>query len=148
MGELAYADLNSNFKFQGCLRPIWSQKSHISSFSLKYPIAIAFVHIRQLTGHFVIDLNFYMSATGLNRGFRLVRLYCGRIDGYGPRKLPYSGQWPQLYHYLEIVSFVKIFHLNQSVYFIRSPSFFNSTNSENCQNSRFIVVLNVSIASL
>ena len=56
MGELAYADLNSNFKFRGCLRPIWPQKSHISSFSFKYHIAIAFVHIWQLTGYFVIHL--------------------------------------------------------------------------------------------
>ena len=56
LGELAYADLNSNFKFRGCLRPIWPQKSHISSFSFKYHIAIAFVHIWQLTGYFVIDL--------------------------------------------------------------------------------------------
>ena len=56
LGELTYADLNSNFKFRGCLRPIWPQKSHISSFSLKYHISIAFVHIWQVTGYFVIDL--------------------------------------------------------------------------------------------
>ena len=56
LGELAFADLNSNLKFRGFLRPIWPQKSHISSFSLKYHISIAFVHIWQVTGYFVIDL--------------------------------------------------------------------------------------------
>ena len=30
LGELPYADLNSNFKFRGCLRSIWPQMSHIS----------------------------------------------------------------------------------------------------------------------
>ena len=56
LGEFAYADLNSNFNFRGCLRSIWPQKFHISSFSFKYHIAIAFVHLRMLTGHFAIDL--------------------------------------------------------------------------------------------
>ena len=50
-----------------------------------------------------------MSASGLNRGLRLVRLHCERIDGHGPRQLPYSGQWRPLYHYLGIDSFVQIY---------------------------------------
>ena len=55
LGELTYADLNSNFKFRGCLRPIWPQKSHISSFLLKYHISNAFEHLMLLRGHFAID---------------------------------------------------------------------------------------------
>ena len=51
LGELTYADLNSNFKFRGCLRPIWPQKSHISSFSLKYHIANAFLNQVLLPGY-------------------------------------------------------------------------------------------------
>ena len=54
--ELAYADLNSNFKFRGFLRSIWPHESHISLFSIKCHISIAFVHIWQFTGYFVIDL--------------------------------------------------------------------------------------------
>ena len=56
LGEFAYADLNSNFNFRGCLRPYWPQKSHISWFSLKYHIKIAFVLLRLLTGNFAIGL--------------------------------------------------------------------------------------------
>ena len=56
LGELAYADLNSNFKFRGCLRPIWPLKTHISSFSFKYYIAKVFLSLRLLIGHFAIDL--------------------------------------------------------------------------------------------
>ena len=54
LGELAYADLNSNFKFRGCLRPIWPQMSHISSLLFEYHVAIAFVHLRLLTDHFAV----------------------------------------------------------------------------------------------
>ena len=80
--ELTYADLNSNFKFRGCLRSIWPQMSHVSSLSLKYHIAIAFVHLRLTTCHFGIELillqkpEFTVSASVLYRGLRLVRLYC------------------------------------------------------------------------
>ena len=56
LGELAYADLNSNFKFWGCLRPIWPLKSHISSFLFKYHIDIVFLRLWLLIGHFAIDL--------------------------------------------------------------------------------------------
>ena len=41
LGELVYADLNPNFKFRGCLRPIWPKISQISLFSFKYHIAKA-----------------------------------------------------------------------------------------------------------
>ena len=56
LGEFAYADLNSNFNFRGCLRPIWPQMSHISWFSFKYHIKISFVLLRLLTGNFAIEL--------------------------------------------------------------------------------------------
>ena len=54
--DFAYADLKSNFKFWGCLRPVWPLKSHISSFLFKYHIALAFFHLRLIRGHFAIDL--------------------------------------------------------------------------------------------
>ena len=46
LGELVYADLNSNFKFRSWLRPIWPLKSHIISFLLRYHIALAFRYLR------------------------------------------------------------------------------------------------------
>ena len=57
--ELTYADLISNFKFRGCLRSIWPQISQISSLSLKYHIANAFLNQILLLGHEVIDLILY-----------------------------------------------------------------------------------------
>ena len=54
--DFVYADLKSNFKFWGCLRPVWPLKSHISSFLFKYHIALAFFHLRLIRGHFAIDL--------------------------------------------------------------------------------------------
>ena len=33
-------------------------------------------------------------------------MYWGRLDGHWPRKLPYSEQWPQIYHYLGFGSFM------------------------------------------
>ena len=44
-----------NLGFWGCLRPIWPQKSHISSFLIKYHISNAFEHLMLLRGHFAID---------------------------------------------------------------------------------------------
>ena len=85
LGEMVCADLNSNFKFQGCLRPIWPQKSYISSFSLKYHIEIAIVHIWLLTGYFVIGLILLQrlgTASSLNKGMRLGRFYWGQFDGH------------------------------------------------------------------
>ena len=43
--EIDSAQPNLSLKFRGCLRPIWTQMSHISSFSFKYHI---FVHLRLL----------------------------------------------------------------------------------------------------
>ena len=53
--DLAYADLKSNFKFRGCLRSIWPQKSNMSLFSFKFRISNEFIHF---FGHFVIYLIF------------------------------------------------------------------------------------------
>ena len=36
VAEMANADLKSNFKSRGCLRPLWPLKSHISYFLSKY----------------------------------------------------------------------------------------------------------------
>ena len=53
---LAYAHMKSNFKFRGCLRPLWPQKSRISFFSFKYRIAMIFL-ISQIV---LRDLNSYL----------------------------------------------------------------------------------------
>ena len=42
MADLAYAELKSNFKFRGYLRPNWPQMFNIRVFSFKYHITIDF----------------------------------------------------------------------------------------------------------
>ena len=53
--DFAYADLKSNFKFWGCLRPVWPLKSHISSFSFKY-IVLEFPPLRLIIEQILINL--------------------------------------------------------------------------------------------
>ena len=54
--DFVYAHLKSNFKFRGCLRPIWPPKSNISSNLFKYYKTKVFCIISLLRGHFSIDL--------------------------------------------------------------------------------------------
>ena len=43
VAEIANADLKSNFKSRGCLRPIWPQTYIISYLSCKYCIEMVFL---------------------------------------------------------------------------------------------------------
>ena len=87
--EIARAHPNLNLQFRGCLRPLWPQMSHISSFSLKYHITIAFVHLRLFRGRFVIGWillhkqEFCTLSFVLNSPLRLYKLYWGRNNRHG-----------------------------------------------------------------
>ena len=66
----------------------------MGSFSFKYRISNAFVHLRPLCHipDFASKARIGISASSLIRGLRLVRLYCGQIEGHGPRELQDSEQ--------------------------------------------------------
>ena len=52
-----FGQLKSNFKFRGCLRSLWHQKSYIIIFLFKYHIAIVvFYLLRLLRVYFAKDL--------------------------------------------------------------------------------------------
>ena len=82
--EIACAHPNLNLQFRGCLRPLWPLMSHIGSFTLKYHISIAFVHLRLFRGCFVIGWillhkqEFCSLSFVLNSPLRLNTLYWGR----------------------------------------------------------------------
>ena len=53
--EMANADLKSNFKSRGCLRPIWPQTYVISYLSCIYCKEMVFFGHKLIRGHFAID---------------------------------------------------------------------------------------------
>ena len=106
MANFGYAHMKSNFKFWGCLRPVWPLKSNISSFSFKYHSPMAFFHLSLLRSNFVIDLillqkqGFKTSSYGLNTTLRLGKFYWVQIHSHWPCQLSYWGYWPQIHQCL------------------------------------------------
>ena len=104
--DFAYAYLKFNFKFWGCLRPVWPLKSNICSFLFKYHFPVTFFHLRLLRVNFVIDLillqkqGFKTLSYVLNTTLRLGKFYWVQIHSHWPCQLSYWGYWPQIHQCL------------------------------------------------